>query len=631
MDRQLLTAKLTALLLTASVVATATTFAHAQGFDNRQAAIAPYEAMIPAAADAEDFAELTEEVSAVPATFDPWWSGAVTNQMRRTSNPIPANLESLIISALQNSAQIKVFSDLPLIRQTAITEADAAFDWEAFMETRWNDISEPVGNTLTTGGPPRFRDHDWTYSAGARRKNTYGGRFEAAQRFGHRNNNSVFFLPNNQGTSRLTLSYTQPLLRAAGRVYNTSLTVLAAIDAEIAQDEFVRQLQSHLLEVTRAYWGLHLERGALVQRRRVYERALETLKELEGRQRVDAVESQLVRVRAAVTERRAELVRAYTAVKNAQERIQALVNDPELAMIDGLELVPIDTPTRDMVPVDMQSSLSIALQQRPEIGQAVKQIKASCVRLNMAKNELLPQLDAVLETYVSGLQGNSDIGGAWVDQFSEGEPSYSVGLQYSIPIWRRAGNARLQRRRLEVRQLQNQFRSTVETLMLEVKVAVREVSTSYREASAKYESMLAAQKQLEFIQARWKHLPGEDRSVGLYLEDLLNAQERLAATEFGFLKAQTTYSLSLMNLKRAMGTLLQDEQIVHGVTCECCLPRNVLDKTPTAEIVPGQLDANPGQSAEPIYSMPPLPTTSQREQSGQLAPVVRTAGSRATR
>ncbi len=619
------------MLLTACVVTAATSITHAQGFDSRQAAIAPYEAMIPAAADAEDFAELTEALPPVPGAFEPWWTGAVTNQMRRTSNPIPANLESLIISALQNSAQIKVFSDLPLIRQTAITEADAAFDWEAFMETRWNDISEPVGNTLTTGGPPRFRDHDWTYAAGVRRKNTVGGFVEAAQQFGHQNNNSVFFLPNNQGTARLTLSYTQPLLRGTGRVYNTSLTVLAAIDAEIAQDEFIRQLQSHLLEVTRAYWGLHLERAALIQRRRVYDRALETLKELEGRQRVDAVESQLVRVRAAVTERRAELVRAYTAVKNAQERIQALVNDPELATVEALELVPVDTPTKDMVSADMQSSLSIALQQRPEIGQAVKQIKASCVRLNMAKNELLPQLDAVLETYVSGLQGNSDIGGAWTDQFTEGEPSYSVGLQYSIPIWRRAGNARLQRRRLEVRQLQNQFRSTVETLMLEVKVAVREVSTSYREASAKYQSMLAAQKQLEFIQARWKHLPGEDRSVGLYLEDLLNAQERLAAAEFGFLKAQTTYSLSLMNLKRAMGTLLQDEQIVHGVTCECCLPRNVLDKAPTAETTIPPIEAIPGQPSEPLYSLPPIPATSQRNQSVQTAPVVQAAGSRTTR
>ena len=47
-------------------------------------------------------------------------------------------------------------------------EADAQFDWTGFMETRWDDISEPVGNTLTTGGPTRFNDHRWDYEAGVR-------------------------------------------------------------------------------------------------------------------------------------------------------------------------------------------------------------------------------------------------------------------------------------------------------------------------------------------------------------------------------------------------------------------------------------------------------------------------------
>jgi outer membrane protein TolC len=133
--------------------------------------------------------------------------------------------------------------------------------------------------------------------------------------------------------------------------------------------------------------------------------------------------------------------------------------------------------------------------------------------------------------------------------------------------------------------------------MLEVKVAVREVSTAYEEASATYQSMVAAQRRLEYIEARWKHL-GEDRSIGLYLEDLLNTQERLAETEFGFLKARTTYSLSLMNLKRAMGTLLQDERIVQGNARDQCLPLTVLEKelvtshTPFIDEQPQMIDGD---------------------------------------
>jgi outer membrane protein TolC len=513
-----------------------------------------------------------------------WWEQSIHDRMRPDSQPLQVSLDSLIVGALQHSSQIRVFSELPLIRRTAIVEADAEFDWKAFMESKWDDISDPVGNTLTVGGTAtRFYDHYWSFDAGLRHRNTWGGRTEIAQGFGFQNNNSNFFRPPDQGTARLTLSYTQPLLRGLGKTYNTSLIVLAQIDTEIAQDEFIRQLEAHLLEITRAYWGLYLERGTLAQKWRLYTRAKEILDELKGRRGVDTVESQVVRVEAAVAERESDLLRAETAVRNAEERIQALVNDPSMACMENLELVPGDQPTGLEIPVDMHYSVATALHARPEIGQAIKQVKAASVRLDMSKHELLPQLDFVLEAYVTGLRGESDLGRAFADQFSVGEPSYSVGLIYEVPIHNRAARARRERRELELRQLQEQFRTTVETLTLEVKVAVREVKTSYRETLSKHRAMTAAANRLDYIQQRWQHFPGEDRSVNLYLDEVLVAQERLTETEAAYLRAQTTYSLSLMNLKRATGTLLQDEQIVSAEASENCLPTTVLSKLPGCE------------------------------------------------
>ena len=519
--------------------------------------------------------------SMVPAVsqYAPWWEQQVRGASRSNANPVSVSVNQLLVSALQNSAQIKVFSDLPLIRETAITEADAAFDWVGFMESRWDDINEPVGNTLTTGGPPRFKDNNFSFSAGLRRRNTLGGQVEISQRVGHQNNNSVFFLPNDQGTARLTMSYTQPLLRGAGRVYNTSLTVLADIDAQVAQHEFSRQLQSHLLEVTRAYWSLYLERASLLQKQRLLSRAEEILQDLEKRQELDAVNSQVVRARSAVESRRSEILRAEMAVRNAESQIRALTNDPNWGTSDRVELLPLDAPFRSDTPVDMESSIAVAMRNRPEIGQAVKQVKASCVRMNMAKNEILPVLNMVLETYLSGLEGNSAIGDAWTNQFREGSPSYSAGLQYEVPIWNRAAKARLQRRRLEVRQLQNQFRTTTETLKLEVAVAVRELMTSFRETDAKGRAMNAAHIEVEYISARWKALGSEDRSASLMLEDLLNAQARLADAELGYLTSSVTYNLAQTNYKKAVGTLLQQEFITVCRNCKCCLPGQTAEKS----------------------------------------------------
>lgn len=379
--------------------------------------------------------------------------------------------------------------------------------------------------------------------------------------------------------------------------------MLAEIDTEVAYDEFVSELQTHLLDITRAYWALYLERGALLQRGRLYDRAKAVLGELEARAEVDAAASQIARARAAVTQREADLLRSEMAVRNAEDRITALVNDPEFKRVPEIELIPLDVPTCDPLPLDMQQAVATAYRERPEIDQALQEIKAASVRLDMSEKELLPQLDLVLETYVSGLRGETDISGSLGDQYSEGQPAYSVGLLYEMPIHNRAALAKRVRRQLELRQLQNQFRATVETLMLEVKMAVREVDTTYREMLAKKRSMQAVEQRLNYIDERWQHLPGEERSGGLYLEDLLAAQEQLAAAEYGYLMASTTYSLALMNLKRATGMLLQDERISHAVIEVDGLPSAVLNKEPLPE-ASSELTREPELDHLPLLDSP---------------------------
>jgi outer membrane protein TolC len=394
-----------------------------------------------------------------------------------------------------------------------------------------------------------------------RRRTTSGGRFEAYQEFGRESSNSVFFQPNDQGTSQLTLSYSQPILRGAGRIYNSSLILLAQIDAGAARDEFSRQLQSQLLDVSEAYWSLFQQRSALMQKQRLLDRGRAILEDLEHRADVDALASQIIRARAAVATRRADLYRAETLVKNAESRIRSLVNAPYLGVADQFEMLPLDAPSVEFMPVSMSDALALAIRNRPELHQALKRIKAAAVRLNMSKNELLPVLDLVLETYVRGLRGDFDVGGAFEDSFKDGAPSYSAGFQMEFPLGNRAARATVRRRGIEMRQLQNQFRATIDVLQLEVEVVVREVQTAFREIKAVHEAMQAAAHEVDYLTKRWQLLSGEDRSAALILEDLLAAQDRLAIEELEFVQSQIVYNQSLTDLKQVTGTLLQMEQI----------------------------------------------------------------------
>ena len=513
----------------------------------------------------------------LPVSYDPgWWQPMVSKPLRNDVPPLPLSLEQALIGALDHSQQIKVFSELPLIRETAITEADAAFDWYAFIDSRWDDTSEPIGNSLTAGpGINRFRDHNLGVSAGVRRRTLTGGQLEMAQRLGFQDNNSQFFVPDPQGTARLSLSFTQPLLRGRGKVYNTSLTVLAQIDRQVADEEFRRQLEAHLLEVSRAYWALYLERAVLYQKINSFVRGRQVFEKLEKRRGIDAPINQIVSAEASVKQRLSELTRARAAVKNAESRLRSLVNDPTYF---DVEIITEDMPTFDYLPVDLGESVSLAVQHRPEVAQALKQIKAACVRWNMSKHEMLPVLNLVTEAYVSGLEDDGEAFDAWDRQFDTGEPSYAIALQYEVPLRKRAAKARLQRRRLESRQLESQYQTTLETIRLEVEVAVRELQTSHEELSSKQHAMQARKMQLDALTKRWERLPGEDVTASLALENLLIAQDHLARAEFEYLQSQLTYNLSLVNLKRATGLLLEYEQVAIGRGCVCGLPTQIIDK-----------------------------------------------------
>ncbi|QDV40495.1 Outer membrane efflux protein [Stieleria neptunia] len=534
-------------------------------------------------------------------SFDPgWWQPLVSQPIRPEDPSAGLTLDDTLIRALDHSKQIQVFRDLPLIRETAIIEADAAFDWTAFTEARWDDTTDPIGNSLTAGGDVQFfEDHRLSARAGLRRRTRSGADLELYQRLGFQDNNSQFFVPDPQGTARLNLSFTQPLMRGRGSQYNESLVLLAQIDKNVAEDEVQRQLQSHLLEVARSYWALFLERAVLYQKINSYIRGKDVFDRLNQRREVDARLTQIISAEATLKSRASQLVRARAAVKNAESRLRSLVNDPTLY---DVEIIPIDLPVFESLPVELDQSINIAFQKRPELNQAIKNIKAASVRLQMAKHELLPVLDLVTNFYLSGLEGEGQAFDAWANQFDTGRPSYGFGLEYEFPIQNRAANARQRRRQLEIRQLRNQYATTLETVRFEVEVAARECMTSQTELSTKQQAMQARAAQLDALTKRWQQLPGEDVTASLALENLLIAQDALAGAEYEYLQSQLTFKLSIFNLKRATGTLMESRPIE---VCPTDVPAEPGAQTDHPERHAGKPQPQADQPPSYISELPP--------------------------
>ena len=465
-----------------------------------------------------------------------WWDAAVRQPLWRGTTGYDTLLDDLVGRTLQYSLEMKAASQQVLIRQTMIEEASSVFDWATFLESKWKDLNEPVGNTLVTGGPPRLLQDQMVTKGGVRRRNELGGEVEFSQQLGIEHSNSLFFVPPNQGQSRLALSYRQPLLRGAGRKYNRALIALASIDTQAARDQFLADLEQHLFDVSRAYWTLYQERALLLQKRRSVEQVAELLRILQKRQNLDVVTSQLVRAQAGYEQRRAAIVRADAAVRDSEARLRLLVNDPALPFGPSYELVPDESPYGIPARVDFHMAVATAIHNRPDLGRVMQEIKMGAVRVEMSQQELLPALELLLETYVMGLDGGDNVWGAVGGQFGDGAPSYTAGLMFEVPIGNRAARARLERRQFELGQLQSQMQFAIERVKVEVELSVREVETCWREMGAQFAVMRALRERLDYLQQRWLRLPGEEGTAGLVMDDLLAAQDVLVESEAAFVR-----------------------------------------------------------------------------------------------
>ena len=497
----------------------------------------------------------------LPQDYAPWWEEVINKPLRTAPSTRPVNVESLILEAIEHSPQVTAFRIDPIIRETQILEEAAEFDWQTFLETRFDDSNDPIGNVLTTGdNSDRFADKNFSSRLGLEKRMAQGGTLDVTQSFGLQDNNSTFFTPRDQGTSRIELNFTQPLLRGAGQTYNESRTILAMLDYQISEDDLQDNLQDHLLEVYTTYWNLYRARAVRLQKERLLRRAIDVEQKLTARRGIDSVKRQVLRAHAAIASRRSEIARADMEVRNSESRLRLLVNSPGLKHSTVVELLPVEAPMSEHLTVSMRGSVETALQNRPDVRRAITQMKETAIRLEVSKNELLPKLDFVLGTYVAGLRGKSQIDTAWTNQFRDGRPGYSVGLMLQYPLGNRAARARYAKREWEVAKTLKEFEASVESSMSEVELAVREFETSYQEMLSRCQSMIAADTEANYLLERWRLMPGNDQTTSFLLEDLLDAQERVAVEEQDFVEAQVAYVLSVVRLKRASGILL---------SCDC--------------------------------------------------------------
>lgn len=497
----------------------------------------------------------------VQGDFSSSWNTGVRTAFWSDSEQIRQDLVQVYARALEHSNSIKVFSDLPLIRETAVREAAGDYDWRPFAQTMFTHKDEPTTSTLTTGATgqdARLIENLLQSESGIRKKLASGGEVTLSTRTNSLESNSIYLNPNPQTGSEFVFGFVQPLGKGSGYAYNRARIKVAKLDANLASAEFIRALEGHLIEVNRAYWEVYLARAAFLQKRALLAETKEMVSKLEGRTGVDeeATRSELLRAKSSVSQIEATLIRGETAIRISEDRLRALINDPDFEIGAGGEFVPLTRPILSKPGSNVRETALAALYNRPEVVQAFCQLREAGIRRDVQRNEMKPQVNLLTEVKVAGLTDGRDVTDAWHDSIVHGT-GVAVGLSYQGSLQRNAEIARLERQEYEFRQQTNQLRGTIDQVLLESVVAFRELTTAYRDMQGRYQAVLSSREEVRQLKERLDaDAGGKGQSVGYQLQLILDSLERNQAAEERFLVSMVAYNSAFASVEKAKGTLL---------------------------------------------------------------------------
>jgi outer membrane protein TolC len=341
----------------------------------------------------------------------------------------------------------------------------------------------------------------------------------------------------------LFLTFTQPLLRGAGREITRLPIAVAKTGRAVSHAQLKEEQSKTILEVTRIYWqwvGAHA-RIEIAQRKRASAEQLLA----QNRARVEvgvAAPIEIEVAETAIAAREEALIVAQAEIDETFDRLALLLRLPRTPMIpaDAAMATPPDDWQMEEAP-----RIESALTRRPEIIRQRLDIHRLQLATETAKNQTLPLFDFTLTTSRDGI-GRSDsdaIGRLASDNFYQWE----AGLALNYPIGNRKAEAQVQKSTSDWKIAHLSFKQLERQVVFDVRDAIRRVKTDWKRVETTARARALAERQMTSDKERF--------SLGLAnSRELLDRQDDLSEAEENERRALIDYHQSHAQLDFATGT-----------------------------------------------------------------------------
>jgi len=453
--------------------------------------------------------------------------------------------------------------------QSGIEAALSNFDVQYNASATIQNTDRPQNvNTNAFGVPFVLRQNQMQFDMGLRKRTAVGTQFEIRSQSGYDRNNRTFRPLPSDWLQTLEVEVNQPLLQGRGAQINRMPVVLARINADVSLATFESSVRNLILDIENSYWDLHLayrnlETAKVAQASGLATWRIALAKKLGGAQ-AKRFEAQ---ARAQFYEFRAQLQVARTTLQDTENRLRFLMG---IAATDMRILRPKDEPTSASVKFDWAAVHTEALVRSPELRQQKWVIKRRELEQILARNQLLPQLNAVALYRWLGLGDDlarSNRRGidfpqpgstAWGNLTGGDFQEFRVGLELVGAIGSRRQLSGVRNAQLQLAR----DRSRLEDMELNVSnnltVSVRNLDTRYHLIQSYYNQWVAANeevKTLSVLQA------GGGGPQNITTDDVLEAQRRLFLAQSNYYQALCDYNKAIAGVHFTKGSLLEHNNV----------------------------------------------------------------------
>lgn len=464
-------------------------------------------------------------------------------------NKIRLTLDDCIRRAVTHNYQIKNDSYAPAISTAQVVTAEAAFDPVFFFNANRNNTDRPTPSQLVAS-----ETDTTTYQTGIRKLLATGASVTVSEAMTRTDNPGFAFQTINPSwVHNFITELRQPLLRNFGMDFNRSQINIRKNERRINEEQFRASVTDILSQTEQAYWQLVAARRNVVIAAEILAQAKLTYTQVKAREDFDAYQVLLKQSEANLRGREFQYIDVKNAVRNAEDQLLNLLNDPELPMSSDFEIVPVDEPIVAEIVQDRFDAVETALERRPEIIQARRAVEIARINLGISKNQALPTLDLVYRATVSGLGASSD--SAFDQMTTNNFIDQYVGVEFAWSFGERAERAGMRIAAFQQSQSVLQYKQALDNIITDCRVALRNLTVNYEQMGPSHKALLAANENLRSLQER------QERKSPAELDAVFNAQARLADSRRALLQSAIDYNTGLVNVERAKGTLLEYNNI----------------------------------------------------------------------